>query len=244
MVAHVAANWHSGLPAAPNDFPVSPKLALSSDEAGYLRERIAHHAPGTLFEHLVTRTKAKEGNEVEFPWMHPRFLQFSDRIRQQLVHAGNFSEMIHGANLLYNLLLSELTKNSERIDHYRSELDQWAREIEQRMSDLQIWGKAAFWSCVVAEGARISPQSRAFVEQWWDFVLNEGLSASIADEKAPRALIANRERQLKRALARIDNPRARELWGGASGTLRLAYRWSNAQRITCDILEALESSNA
>lgn len=244
VVARTPANWHASLPAAPQGFPADPKLALASDEANYVRERIMHSAPGTLFEHLVVRTKASELNDIEFPWMHPRYSVFSDRIRQQLVHARNFSEMMHGANLLYNLLLSELTKNSERTEEYRSELERWAGELDQRMDDLQSWDRNAFWGCVVAEGARISVQCRVFVGQWWDLVIHKRRATSVADEEAGRSLVAGRERQLKRALARVDNPRARELWGGASGTARLVYRWSNAQRIARDIVEALEGPSA
>lgn len=50
----------------------------------------------------------------------------------------------------------------------------------------------------------------------------------------------NRERHVKGALARVDNQAARDRWGGESGTAPLSYRWANAQRITQDILVALE----
>ena len=58
VVARFGANWHSSLPEPPEEFPRDPKLALTKDEALYLRERIVHRAPGTLFEHLVTKTRA------------------------------------------------------------------------------------------------------------------------------------------------------------------------------------------
>jgi hypothetical protein len=67
---------------------------------------------------------------------------------------------------------------------------------------------------------------------------------SVADNREARNLIILRERQLKGPLARVDNPRARELWGGAAGIDRLVYRWPNAQRISRDILEAAEASHA
>ena len=66
----------------------------------------------------------------------------------------------------------------------------------------------------------------------------------ITDDKTARNLIAVRERQLKGPQARVDNLRARELWGGAAGTDRLAYRWPNAQRISRDILVGAEMSHA
>jgi len=245
VVARLATNWHASLPEAPDGFPAEPKLALAKDEAVYLRERIVHRTPGTLFEHLVTRTKANEADSIEFPWKHPRFAEFSDRIREQLDHARNFSELMHGANLLYNLYLAELTKNPTRQEEYRSELAQWAGEIDRRIGDFETWNRTAFWKVVAAEGARISLLTRSFVERWWDLVLVvKRRRSAIADDKDARNLIAVRERQLKGPLARVDNVRARELWGGAAGTIRLAYRWPNALRISRDILQASEASRA
>ena len=47
----------------------------------------------------------------------------------------------------------------------------------------------------------------------------------------------DREIQLKRARARLTNPRRLELWGGESGTGRLTYRWGPAKRILKDIFD-------
>jgi hypothetical protein len=55
-----------------------------------------------------------------------------------------------------------------------------------------------------------------------------------------RDLILERERTLKRSLARLGNPRALELWQGASGAYRLDFRWRNAEQILNDLLNGLE----
>jgi len=172
-------------------------------------------------------------------------VEFSDHVQNQLQHARNFSEIMYGAILLYNLRLSELTKNSDRQQDYRNELKSWSGEIDQRITVFETWSRPAFWSTVIAEGARIGVPTRSFVERWWDLVLLlKRRGAVIADDADARNLITFRERQLKGPLARIDNPRARELWGGAAGIDRLAYRWPNGQRISRDILEASEGSHA
>src|SRR5262249_4041312 len=171
LVAGLGSNWHNSLPEAPDGFPKSAKLALTRDEAVYLRERIVQRAAGTLFEHLVTKTKAHECESVGFPWLHPRYVEFSDHIQNQLQHARNFSEIMYGAILLYNLRLSELTKNSDRQQDYRNELKSWSGEIDQRITVFETWSRPAFWSTVIAEGARIGVPTRSFVERWWDLVL-------------------------------------------------------------------------
>ena len=243
VVARLATNWHVSL-VPPDGFPANATLGLTKDEADYLRGRIVDRARGTLFEHIVTRTRASDGDSVEFPWIHPQFAEFSDRIRDQLYHARNFSEVMHGANLLYNLCLADMTKNPALQEEYRSELGQWAHDVDRRIGDLDTWDRTAFWDTVTGEGARIPRPTKTFVEQWWNLIIVKLRGPGIADDKTARNLIAVRERQLKGPLARVDNARARERWGGAAGTIRLVYRWPNAQRITRDILLALEASPA
>ena len=53
---------------------------------------------------------------------------------------------MYGAILLYNLCLAELTKNPSRQEEYRSELERWAGEIDQRMSDFETWNRTDFWN--------------------------------------------------------------------------------------------------
>ncbi|MEH2074542.1 MAG: DUF6361 family protein, partial [Nostoc sp.] len=51
-------------------------------------------------------------------------------------------------------------------------------------------------------------------------------------------LIQEREIFLKGSQARLNNPRALELWKGGSGTAQFDYRWGTTQRILTDILDA------
>ncbi|MBI1873439.1 MAG: hypothetical protein HYS05_06050 [Acidobacteria bacterium] len=231
-------NWHPSLPEAPASFPEKASLGLTHREAEYLRERIAVNAPSSLFAHIANATRA--GDETEYPWAHPRRDEFSITIRDQLWHGQNFSELMHGASLLYNLMLAELTPPQDSVEPYRQQLGEWAAMIGGRLPDLESWNSADFWQCVQSEGIRISLQTRAFVERWWELALNRREFEKISDLRDARELIHQRERSLKGPLARIDNQRARERWGGDSGTRRLTYRWPNAARIARDILEALE----
>jgi len=60
-------------------------------------------------------------------------------------------------------------------------------------------------------------------------------------DRNPKAasLIRARERTLKRAQARLENPRPLELWGGAAGASQLDYRWRTVQTIVADIQRGL-----
>jgi len=71
-----------------------------------------------------------------------------------------------------------------------------------------------------------------------DLALEGDLKGIDSNRKATE-LIRARERTLKRAQARLENPRALELWGGAAGASQLDYRWRTVQTIVADIQRGL-----
>jgi hypothetical protein len=232
-------NWHRQLPEAPERFEASPTLALQRQEAEYLRDQIQASAPDSLFAAMVR--DHNEPNE-EFPWDNPKHLRHSPAIQQQLLHARNFSEVMNGAALLYNLILADLTKHDERRTEYHSAIGEWAARVQSRASELAGWSLEDLWLCAEAEGARVSLPTKLFVADWCRIVLS-GDPAVAATSKRARDLVERRERALKRRMARVDNQRARERWGGAAGTARLNYRWPNAARIAADIIQATSGRN-
>ena len=230
-------NWHA-VPDPPDNFPDQVTLPLSRPEAEYLRERIAVSTPRSVFAHVVTATKASD--DLDFPWAHPTLSEFPANNREQLLHAQNFSELLHGAALLYNLILAEASKNQDLIEKYQSAMADWSQQIQARSDAFAKWNRSAFWSCVESDGARIGPRTKEFVGRWWDLALAEVGPERVAESTTARNAIIAREVHLKGPLARVRDKRALERWGGGSGTSRMDYRWSNARQIANDILNALE----
>lgn len=229
-------NWDRGLPPAPVGFPEGANLNLTVNEAEYLRDRIATSSPHTVFAHIVRATDPCES--CDFPWMHPQIAAFPLELRTQLQHAQNVSDVMHGAALLYNLILADRKNSSEHIEDYRSRLAEWSAGLQQRHEQLKSWSRPSFWTFVESRGARITQPTRLFVDRWLEMVIDEGAAARIPDSEPARALVANRERRVKGKLARVDNKAALDRYSGEAGTGRLVYRWSNAQRIARDILVA------
>lgn len=233
-------NWHAGLPHCPEGFPHKASFSLTREEAEYLRERILTCAPKSLLAFLVGQGYVFD--KVDFPWEHPQEVDFPLRNREQLANARNFSETIHGAALLYNLMLAELVNKEELIEYYRAELEQWANLLQERESVLSCWNRLDFWNTVAATGTRISVATRSFVDSWLNLILTKDIGKSarraITNEEA-RKLIHERERFLKRGQARLENEHSRKLWSGASGTAQLNYRWPVVQNIVLDILYGL-----
>jgi len=87
--------------------------------------------------------------------------------------------------------------------------------------------------------ARIPYLTRTFVNEWLRLVFAEAGTASIAHNQEAQGLVHDREVRLKRARARLENPRALELWPGASGAGQLEFRWTTASNLVNDILAGL-----
>lgn len=232
------ANWHAHIPDPPNGFPKeNVSVALRWEDADYLRDRIQARHPESLLALLAGRA-----NEVDLkagrPWelIH---LADSPVLRDQLLDAKLFAVCMQGAALLYNLMLSELRRREDWIERYRGKLDTWADDVEALGSALEHWELDGVWRVVADQGRSPSYPTRDFVERWVGHLKGDGPRAITADDSEARTLVRDRETRRKRGRARLTNPRHLELWGGDSGSGRMAYRWGSAKRILKDIFDGL-----
>lgn len=239
----MAPNWRAGLIPPPAEFPDECSLRLTRVEAEYLSERIqlSSLCAGSLLAELVADRKRCE--PVEYVWHHPRVGELPKKLRDMLLHAQNFSELMHGAALLYNLILAEEARWEEGVTDYHTRFATWVQTLADRSRALQEWNRERFWEIARTGNSRISSGAHEFINGWWDLVLS-GDPAQLRDDPVTRKLIADREKRLKKNLARIGNARAQELWNGDSGSLQLEYRWRISQRLLTDIFLGLEASDA
>ncbi len=234
-------NWHVSLPAPPPNFPHGVELKLKFEEADYLRERVLTSCGGSLLAWLVRERINME--DVEFPW----FLQaeLPEPFRTQVRHGRNFSEVMHGAQLLYNLMLAEKCGWREKIDLYQGVMAEWWQQLSARRSEVQQWNLTDFWKIVHKENPRVHTKAQQFIDGWIKRVLQTADLDQLIASKESRQHIEDREVWLKRGLARLRNDLARKSWNGAAGATQLDLRWNSARRILGDILAGLEvESNA
>lgn len=229
------ANWDPNLPGAPDGFPKDATFRLTAAEAGYLRERIIFTHRDSLLAFLVDEC---EPTETAFAWEHPQRGRFREPFREQLLHARLFSEGMHGAQLLYNLMLAEAVENEEWGRSFAAAMAEWAALVSRRSAAFAGWDRQRFWAIAVEGGARVTPRTCAFIDSWLDLVLDVG-AAMIAGLQDARQLIVQREHQLKVQRARLQNRQALLLWRGDAGSRQLDYRWVVAQTIVNDILDGL-----
>lgn len=229
----VVRTWVASLPREPASFPKEASFDLTRKEAQYLRERIRFISP----QPLLARLFDSELPDVPYPWLHPALATFPDDMRAALHHAQCFAEVMHGAALLYNHMLAVKGKR-DSIDAYRQRIEDWRDELAARGSQLAEWKLPEFWQRARAV-ANVTDPTMQFVNNWIELRLWEQRDPT--GNAAAQALVAHRERRLKGGRARLENPRALELWNGASGTERLVYRWHVARRLLTDIVQGLRA---
>ncbi|MEX0874586.1 MAG: DUF6361 family protein [Actinomycetota bacterium] len=231
-----ATNWHPELPRAPRDFPKGYSLALTQAEARFLRERIIFSHPHSLLASLVDRART---SEVDFAWVHPDLGKLDSVLKERLEHARLFSEAMHGAQLLYNEMLSEAIENDEWKGWFVDALAGWTELMNERADALRSWDLGRFWAIIVDEAGVIRPRTRTFIDRWLEIAIDPKAAAEVVGSNDARALIEQREEELKGARARLQNRQALMLWQGDAGSAQMDFRWRVSQRIVNDILEGL-----
>ena len=234
-------NWHPHVPEPPSGFPYDVSVALRPQDAEYLRDRIQARHPESLLAVLVGRADQAD-LAAERPWQLAHLAEVSPVLREHLHDARLLAICMQGAALLYNLMLSEKQKHDGRMETYQTELADWVAEVQDLTSDLADWQLDGVWSVVRAKGRSLGYPTQSFVTRWIDTLKQDGPEALVPQGSAARALVREREVQLKRGRARLTNPRRLELWGGRSGTGRMAYRWGASKVLLKDIFDGLERS--
>jgi hypothetical protein len=232
-------NWDPGLPLQPDDLWESCGMSLPRHEAQYLHDKILLRQKDSFLAYLIdTPTLA---GYVALPWQHPLTFSLPERLQGDLQHARNFSEAMHGAALLYNLLMARERAEDEWIRGYEEWFAEWAEAITSRFRELTDWYAHLnqFWQLPVFAYSNIPLPTRSFVNHWLDILFRASTPEELESNRDAANLIRSRELKLKGNRARLSNPSALKRWGGRSGDQQLDFRWSNASVIVDDIVTGL-----
>ena len=247
FLEHSDAVWAPSIPTAPEgffEFSICD-FALTHDEATWLSERIVDAVPEALLQVLVTGGN-RHTARAQHVWDDPEAVAVTGHIRDSLDEARRFAIAMHGAALLYNVLLAEraeelgLTEHDDRRDFFADQLDEWSREID--VSDVAGWDLNRLWTLVEKQGRPAALRTRSFVTMWVS-VMRRRIHR-LADDAEARSLVQNREFQQKGSQARLSNDRLMRQWGGASGSDRLTFRWPAVVRLLNDIADGREPIRA
>ena len=229
-IDHLA--WNPELPCRPPDLLNRTNFRLASTEAGFLVDRLVTAQPHSLLTCL-----AKAGREADcyYVWQHPDLAGFPPALRRLVKHAEKFSAVMHGAALLYNLMLAERRGNQDWIERYRTEFDEWQGD-DFDAAAISRWSLDDFWLCSKHENHQIRFPTRRFVHRWCELVGEKG--GDVADLDSARTLVREREKSLKGPQSRFVNHTVLDRWGGRSGADRLRFRWREANSHLRDLVNA------
>jgi hypothetical protein len=173
--------------------------------------------------------------DSQAPWEHPDYGRFPEQHKELLTHARLFSEVMHGAALLYNVQLAKLRNHDRLVAEQEASFDRWIASLP--LEEIRTWSTSRLWALTMDHSHTITPQTRSFIQQWIDYT-----------RKAPKDLLSNtealnlikrREMKLKGMRSRFRNQRVLEQWGGYSGVGRLIYRWPNVKVLLNDLYQGM-----
>lgn len=242
-----SSSWSPSIPGPPDGFPeqVDTAFALRPDEARWLAERI-DQSPATrdsLLARIVTG-HPRTADSSFGPWDDPIRHVADSTLRAHIEHAELFSLGMHGASLLYNLLVAEryVDRGYDRVPDttttYRDLIEGWTTECVDALDRFATWDRTAMWNLVRSVNPRVGLATIDFVEDWLGYVIT-GQAANAACDEVLRELV--RKREIRRGKqSRLQNDKLLANWAGESGAGRLNYRWGTVRRMVQDIHSALD----
>lgn len=224
--------WTPVLPPRPKDILEAARFRLTPDEAQFIIDRLVAQQPHSLLAFLARTGGGKA--DCRYLWEHPHLADFPGDIRTLVGHGEMFSSVMHGASLLYNLLLSELREKPDWIEEYQSRLQEWRAGLD--MAAIRAWSLDTFWQVIDHPAHRIRPAAKRFVTEWLALVQ----SGDVGEGRLTPAahMVQDRERRLKTSQSRFANRAVRDRWTGASGAERLSFRWAQGKSHLRDLADA------
>jgi len=223
------------LPKPPENLLKNTDFALTAEEEGYLSDVIAGSTKGSMLSWLIHNPP---GNMPDYIWDVDNLNAAPAQLAELADHARRFHTAIHGAALVYNLLLARKSGHDDLVADYESGLDRWAHEL-QGTAALEGWSRTDWWATIHRQNPRLRPITMQFVNRWLDLIQTD---IDLAHNKTAADLVSARERSIKGGRARLVNQSALDRWSGGSGLGRLDFRWTICRRHLEDLYSAREAS--
>ena len=247
-------NWHPALLSIkPKEFPQIASFRLTTLESEFLKERIKGKKGRNASLLSVFSDEDGPWDHVDFVWEHKLIINHNlpPELGRIVYHARNFSEIMHGASLLYNLMLArrfydKFSQWEDKISFYENEINKWSGMVSLRKDVYASWDyEKEFWQIIYNQNERIPSKTQTLINNWLQLVFSSAKPADVASDEKAHALLRNRERNHKPlGMARLVDDNALRLWSGAAGTAQLDFRWGISQRLLTDILSPMEDSHA
>jgi len=170
-------------------------LDLHKEEAEFFQDRIISIAKNKLIAELLLNDKLWEifiraENFMQFA-QAAITLQISETLKDVLILAHDFSELIYGSHLAYNCQLHHKIFNSNYFDE---EWNKWLNDIHDNMLNYNNFDPDVLFSfATTTRGSTL-----IFIKDWWKHTQN-----NFSDFKKRDTLIAQQEAMVKGGKARL-----------------------------------------
>lgn len=214
-------------------------LDLTRLEAMQLRDRYATLRPNggeSLFTHLVkVLASAAAGTVYPWPWEVPNL---PGELANVTSHARLLSTFAKGAELQYHAMLFEAGGNEDTGT--KEAFIEWHHHS---CDALASWDLAGFAAIPCVQGAPRALADCIFINAWKTAVAAKGARAAYHDSST-RDLIRRREREMRRAKARLNSPFHLASWKAPDEyrpdqLYALSYRHAVATRFATDVVRGL-----
>ena len=240
-------DWNLNVPSPEPDFLEHAEFALDEEQGAYLADRIQQTNADSFLAFLILNRI--EPGAADHPWDVAERTDAAESVRATVDAAEAFSDLMHGAQLLYHFavagqLAATIGPAAERVDvdAYRDAYLHWASERLARGPDA-LSDRIGFWTTVLRANPSIGARTREFVEAWLDLV-ESGDPRRLADSTNALALITQRERVMKGPLARLTNLARLDTFGAGPEASPLSFRWDSARTVLDDLAAARSSTDA
>jgi hypothetical protein len=219
------------LPQPPDNWLKAVDFALTPEEEQYLSDLIATSTKGSMLSWLIGN---QPGSNSDYVWEIDNLSNAPEQLQDLVDLARRFHTAIHGAALVYNLLLARKGGRDDMVAEYEDRLDQWHDELNATAA-LDGWSRTEWWATIRRQNPRLRPITMQFVNRWLDLIDHD---ANLTKSRAASELISARERQIKGGRARLVNQSALDRWSGGSGLGRHDFRWSISRGHLADLYAA------
>lgn len=199
------------------------KIGLTYEEADYLRNKIIN-AQGSKDSLLafILKNKHQVAGIDRFGDLCDLY-NLPESIKADFKLADSFSQFIYGANIRYNILVS----NGQNEEAQEAWNEWYNSQFVQKE-----WNNYNIYPIVIR--LKLAPRLIRFLENWQEAVASKSIETM-------NEVIIQREKSLKTARAKIDNEKAymykKGDWLGGG---KLQYRFQNAKILINDIYKGLE----
>ena len=234
-MSKLGPSWH--VPEPPENWQSELSIELNSAEAAFLRERIitAPDSRDSLWAALLKDFSSEIKDLNVFMELKPFVKKMTKEIQNDYKSAFEFSRLINGAHIRYNLIFFRNALSEEKHAIYEQQWQEWVDDM--RLFDFSGWDTEAFlYRLSVRQGG-----TREFVRRWVEYAKRANhADLNMLDNfiEKREVIIKGKERsKLLKAKEQSINTDYKVI--GIIGYLQ--YRWPNAQRLLKDILEGLDN---